>query len=156
MRAEIRQGDRSSSSEMGKRTWAQEKNHLERKGPPSKFAKGEGGLRNEMDKAHSFEQTVHRPEEEFSPPASAEGPPVPGGSGQVSREAISRVSRSGIKRTAAPTEGRDLQPVSLQRSSECQSRPVPSPPCQTWFFSNLDKPPGHSRPQRRAILSLGV
>ena len=58
MRAEIRQGDRSSSSEMGKRTWAQEKNHLERKGPPSKFAKGEGGLRNEMDKAHSFEQTV--------------------------------------------------------------------------------------------------
>lgn len=94
---------------MGKRTWAQEKNHLEHKGPPSNFAKGKCGLRNETDKARSLEQTAHRLEEEFWPPGLAEGPPAPGGSGQVSREATSRVSRPGMKELPHLTEGQDLQ-----------------------------------------------
>ena len=45
-----------------------------------------------MDKAHSLEQTVHRPEEELSPPG-------------LCREATSRVSRPSVKRTAVPHGG---------------------------------------------------
>lgn len=58
-----------------------------------------------MDKAHSLEQTVHRPEEELSPPGLCRGATSPGGSGQVSREATSRVSRPSVKRTAVPHGG---------------------------------------------------
>ena len=108
---------------MGKRTWAQEKNRLEHKGPPAKVAKGKCGLRNETDKAHSLEQTAHGLEEEFWPPGLAEGPPAPGGSGQVSREATSRVSRPGMKERPHLTEGRDLQP----HRGPVPPRPFPCP-----------------------------
>ena len=83
---------------------------------------GEGGERNEMDKAHSLEQTVHRPEEELSPLGLCRGATSPGGSGQVSREATSRVSRPGVKRTAVPP--RRGGTCSL---SHCSDHPSASP-----------------------------